>query len=173
MRRLVSGDLSLEPQIAAHADEMFAILSDPAIYEFENEPPASVEWLRARFVKLETRRSGDGTEQWLNWVIRDSRFRLAGYVQATVRADGDAYIAYVLGSAFWGRGIARRAVEAVIDELAAGYGVRTLWAIFKTSNLRSRRLLERIAFSDAPGERRAQHSVEPGESLMYRRIGCP
>jgi hypothetical protein len=49
---------------------MFAVLCDPAIYEFENEPPPSVEWLRARFAKLESRRSPDGEEQWLNWVVR-------------------------------------------------------------------------------------------------------
>ena len=40
--------LMLEPQVVAHADEMFVVLSDPAIYEHENEPPASLEWLLER-----------------------------------------------------------------------------------------------------------------------------
>jgi ribosomal-protein-alanine N-acetyltransferase len=44
--------LTLEPQTAQHADAMFAVLCDPAIYEFENEPPPSVEWPRARLAKL-------------------------------------------------------------------------------------------------------------------------
>lgn len=171
MHSLASDGLALEPQTAAHAEEMFAILSDAAIYEFENEPPPSVDWLRARFTKLETRHSRDGTEQWLNWVIRVPSSRLVGYVQATVRADGQAYIAYVLCSAFWGQGIARRAVEVMIDELIGHYGVCTLWAIFKTPNVRSRRLLERMAFSEAPQEWLVQHSVELGESLMYRHVG--
>src|SRR5438445_5069227 len=56
--------LKLEPQTAAHAEEMFAVLSDPAIYEHENEPPSSLEWLRARFAQLESRRSANGQEQW-------------------------------------------------------------------------------------------------------------
>ena len=30
---------TLEPQTAAHASEMFALLQDPRIYEYENEPP--------------------------------------------------------------------------------------------------------------------------------------
>ena len=59
---------------------MFRVLSDPAIYEFENEPPESVERLRARYAYLEARRSPDGSQQWLNWVLRlragDQVFRL-------------------------------------------------------------------------------------------------
>src|SRR5215471_10097410 len=105
MRAIVTSGLSLEPQTAAHADEMFVVLSDPAIYEFENEPPASQEWLRQRFSRLESRRSSDGREQWLNWVIRLPTAELAGYVQATVRDDGCAAIAYELASAYWGRDI--------------------------------------------------------------------
>ena len=53
MRTLVAGELSLEPQTAAHAEEMFAVLSDPAIYAFENAPPRSIDWLRERFARLE------------------------------------------------------------------------------------------------------------------------
>src|SRR5256885_15929378 len=60
MRVIETGRLTLEPQTAAHAEEMFAVLSDPAIYEYENEPPPSLEWLRSRFTKLESRRSPSG-----------------------------------------------------------------------------------------------------------------
>src|SRR5438105_11650934 len=74
---------ALEPQLPIHAEQMFEVLSDPAIYEYENEPPASVDWLRARFARLESRQSPDGCEKWLNWVIRLPSSELAGYVQAT------------------------------------------------------------------------------------------
>ena len=104
MRVVEAGNLRLEPQTAQHAAEMFAVLSDPAIYEYENEPPASAEWLRERFSRLETRMSRDGREQWLNWVIRIPSSELIGYVQATVHSGGRANIAYVLSSAYWGRG---------------------------------------------------------------------
>jgi hypothetical protein len=75
MRLIQTGSLTLEPQTAAHAEEMFAVLSDPAIYEYENEPPRSLEWLRARFTKLESRLSENGEEQWLSsaWVSRRHR----------------------------------------------------------------------------------------------------
>jgi hypothetical protein len=45
MRVIETGSLTLEPQTAAHAEEMFAVLSDPAIYEYENQPPPSLEWI--------------------------------------------------------------------------------------------------------------------------------
>ncbi len=80
MRALATDRLVLEPQLAAHAREMFAVLGDPALYAYENEPPPSVEWLRTRFAKLESRRSGDGSEQWLNWVIRIPSFEAIGQV---------------------------------------------------------------------------------------------
>ncbi|WP_255420698.1 hypothetical protein [Paucibacter sp. KBW04] len=42
MRTLSHTLLQLEPQTAAHAQEMFSVLSDPRIYEFENSPPSSL-----------------------------------------------------------------------------------------------------------------------------------
>ena len=168
MHVIETGSLTLEPQTAAHAEEMFAVLSDPAIYEHENEPPPSVEWLRARFAQLESRLSANSQEQWLNWVIRLPTSELIGYVQATVDANGRAAIAYELSSAYWGRGLAREAVRAMISELVQHYQVRNLTAVFKRNNLRSMRLLERLGFSRASAERHRKHQVEPGELLMQR-----
>ena len=165
-----SPSLTLEPQTATHAEEMFSVLGDPAIYEFENEPPASVEWLRERFTKLESRLSSDGQEQWLNWVIRVPTSGLIGYVQATVHPGGRAAIAYVLASTHWGRGLARQAVQAMIAELVERYQVRCLSAVLKRENLRSMRLLERLGFSPASPQRRAEQHVELDEALMVRDI---
>ena len=169
--RIIEGDrLTLEPQTAAHADEMFVVLSDPAIYEHENEPPRSVEWLRERFARLESRRSADGREQWLNWVIRLPTKELIGYVQATVRTNGSAAIAYELNSAHWRRGYGREAVEAMIAELAASYGVHRLTAVLKHENQRSLRFLEGLGFSPASPESARAHDVGPDELLMCRDI---
>ncbi len=170
MQTIQTPSLTLEPQVAAHAAEMFLVLSDPAIYEYENEPPASVEWLRVRFRKLETRQSADGTEQWLNWVIRLPTSALIGYVQATIYANGTAEIAYVLSSPYWGRGLAHQAVAAMIAELVAQYNVQRLLATLKRANRRSLRLLERLGFTQATPELYAQHQVEPDELLMQREI---
>lgn len=170
MRTLFTGSLTLEPQVSGHAEAMFPVLSDPAIYEFENEPPASVEWLRERFLKLESRRSPDGRERWLNWVVRLHPDGLIGYVQATVHAAGSAEIAYEFSSAYWGRGLARQAIAAMMAELASHYGVAQLFAVAVRENARSLRLLERLGFSVAGTDLHAQHGVKPGEVLMSREV---
>ena len=167
MRSIVVDNLVLEPQVAAHAEEMFTVLSDPAIYIYENEPPPSLEWLSTRFAKLESRRSADGSEQWLNWVVRMPDAALAGYVQATIAADGHAAIAYVYSSAYWGRGLASRAVAAMMGELVAHYGVHRFVAVLKRDNFRSSRLLERLGFARGTPEQHAAHAVEPDELLMW------
>jgi RimJ/RimL family protein N-acetyltransferase len=166
MRTLYAEPLTLEPQTATHAEEMFRVLSDPAIYEYENEPPASIEALRARFTKLESRRSGDGREQWLNWVIRMDGDGLIGYVQATVHPDATASVAYEMASAHWGRGLGRRATEAMLEELVDHYGVAKIFGVAKQRNFRSLRLLERLGFSLAGPELYAARGVLPDETLM-------
>lgn len=162
--------LTLEPQITAHAEEMFVVLSDPAIYEYENEPPVSLEWLRERFRKLETRRSPDNKEQWLNWVIRLPNGKLIGYVQATVDENDYATVAYVLGSHFWGLGYGHRSVQAMITMLNKQYRVHHFFAVLQRNNHRSLRLLEQLKFSLASPEAHASAQIEPGEILMHREI---
>jgi len=171
-RPLASNRLALEPQAAPHADEMFAVLSDPAIYEYENEPPASLEWLRERFGRLESRRSNDGQQQWLNWVVRLRGAEPVGYVQATVFPSGVALVAYVLASRYWGRGLAREACEAMLAELAGRYGVGRACAVFKRANTRSLHLLERLGFAPAEPKSYAECEVGSDELLMTREIGA-
>lgn len=168
MRAIVTREFTLEPQVVAHAEEMFRVLADPAIYEYENEPPASIDWLRDRFRKLETRVSPDASEEWLNWVIRLPKSQLAGYVQATVHADGHAAIAYVLDSAHWGRGLAGRAVQAMLDELGERHEVRRFTAVFKRENLRSIRLLKRLGFHFPSLQNAVMPGIEPGEWWMEK-----
>src|SRR6185436_8268343 len=166
MRVIETSQLTLEPQTAAHADEMFRVLSDPVIYQHEGEPPSSVEELHERFARLESRRSPDGRHRWLNWVIRLPGTGLIGFVQATVHPDGVADIAYQLGSAWWGRGLARQAVELMIGELVTRYGVHRLFAVLKRENQRSLRLLQRLDFTPAS----SGPAIEPDELRMVRDL---
>lgn len=168
MRTLQIENIVLEPQMANHAQAMFEVLADPAIYTYENAPPVSVEYLYQRFQKLESRSSKDGQEKWLNWVIRLADGNLAGYVQTTIFANQSACIAYELNSQYWGKSIARRAVMAMLDELQQHYQVRQYYAIFKTANLRSQGLLCRLGFSS--GAVPAHLQVDEDESLMQKSI---
>ena len=189
MRALQSRRLTLEPQLALHAPAMFAVLSDPAIYAYENQPPASLNALSQRFQRLEARQSPDGRQQWLNWVLRQrSDGELIGYVQATVQADGRALVAYELASRHWGQGLGSEAVQAVLDELAGSGPVQPVQpvrpvrpvqqvrpvhqalAIFKRANHRSLALLLRLGFADAASDDPARSALEPDEQLMSRSL---
>lgn len=163
----------LEPLVAAHAHEMFRVLSDPAIYEFENEPPRSEEWLTERYAFLEARKSPDGTKQWLNWVVRLASGELAGYVQATVLPSSTAYVAYELNSRFWRRGIGTSAVAAMLDELGSAYGLRRFVAVLKTANHRSIGFLRSLGFESASASDEVGLQIDADEQAMMKPAGCP
>ena len=60
----------LEPLRRAHAPAMFPLLQDPTIYtHLDHGPPPSLEHLEGVYTRLEARRSPDGREQWLNWIV--------------------------------------------------------------------------------------------------------
>jgi RimJ/RimL family protein N-acetyltransferase len=167
IRPLETPRLVLEPQVAAHAEEMFVVLSDPAIYEFENAPPVSVEALRERYRALEGRRSPDGRQLWLNWTVRLKDGDLAiGYVQATVLPDAAALVAYEFNSAWWGQGLAHEAGAAAMREIGQHLGVARFGAVFKTANERSRRLLARLGMRPAASGQFPSALAEADESAM-------
>lgn len=174
MNTITAACCTLEPQGAGHASEMFGVLSDPAIYEFENEPPVSEEALRRRFRRLETRASDDGRQVWLNWVLRMPDGRLAGYVQATVLRDGRSFIAYVLHSAYWRRGIGSSAVAAMLEELAAAHGVELAIAVLKARNHRSEALLRKLGFERASPDDEARYRDSDDEVAYVKPLaGAP
>jgi [ribosomal protein S5]-alanine N-acetyltransferase len=171
LNTLRAGPLVLEPQVASHAAEMFLVLSDPAIYEFENAPPESQAWLERRFTKLESRSSANGSEQWLNWVVQLPSGELTGFVQATVTRESVAYVAYVFASKFWRRGIGSASVGAVLTELAANYAAHTFAAVLKTRNYRSLALLQRLGFTTTIPSGLAPIERESDELVVYKPLG--
>jgi len=152
---------------------MFAVLSDPAIYEFENQPPASEQALWRRYVVLERRRSPDGEQTWLNWIIRLPSGIAVGYVQATILQTGTAYIAYELASRHWGQGIGSAAVTAMLSELRLHYGVTLYVAVLKQRNHRSLALLRKLGFLPASGQESAELAADPDELVMTRTASDP
>ncbi len=171
MHTLHADGLTLVPQIAAHADAMFELLNDTAVYtHLDDSPPASAAALRERFERLESRASADGRQQWLNWVVRLDSGAIAGFVQATVCADGLAWVAFVLGQAFWGQGHAHRATGTMLNELSTHYGVSHCMATADQANRRSLALLARLGFRLAPVPARGEHDVAEHDVLMELRF---
>jgi len=153
----------------AHAEELFAVLAEAALYEFiDEEPPQSVEALRQKLALSESRRSPDGSEHWLNWVVRDESRTVAGYVQATVAANLETNVAYAIGSAFWGRGIASEAVAQMLEIVATDFEVKRFFVVVERGNGRSVRLAERLGFSEASPELAEQRGVVATDMLLLK-----
>ena len=169
MRTLVATSFVLEPLVAAHAREMFEVLSDPAIYEFENSPPSSAEWLEERYRRLEQRGPASGSEKWLNWVIRLPNGQPAGYIQATVLQGNTSLVAYELNSRYWRQGLAFSAVQTMLEELSGRYRVQTFVAVLKATNYRSSGLLRKLGFAPASDQLATMFKDEPDELVMVKR----
>ncbi len=167
MNSIVAGSLELQPLTVAHAERMFEVLSDPALYEFlDSGPPPSVEHLRRVYRKLEARTSPNGTEAWLNWVIVDQPGQPLGYVQATITEPGRAWIAFVIGRASWGRGVARASTSAMLRELTATYGIQHFLACVEQANRRSIALLESLSFRPVPHDETVSCQLTETERLF-------
>ncbi|MFJ1703479.1 GNAT family N-acetyltransferase [Kitasatospora sp. NPDC088346] len=111
--------LDLVPLQEDHAEEMAAVLADPALHTYTGGAPATPGELRARYRRLAAGSPEPGTG-WHNWVIRlREDGRLAGYVQATVTGR-TAELAWVVGTPWQGRSIATEAARAAAVHLTAG-----------------------------------------------------
>ena len=173
MKTVQASLCTLEPLVVAHAREMFSVLSDPAIYEFENEPPPSETWLAERYARLERRAPLDASQVWLNWVLRLANSELSGYVQATLLRPGVSLVAYELASRHWRKGIGSSAVFAMLQELQSNYEVRLFVAVLKSTNYRSMRLLLRLGFQQASPQQVVEFGAEPDETVMVKPSAAP
>ncbi len=160
-----TGRLVLLPLLAGHAEEMAAVLSDPALYAFIGGAPATPGELRARYERL-VAGSPDPAASWCNWVVglRDLSC-LAGTVQATVTAGEDgtvAEIAWMTGTPWQGRGIATEAARGLVGWLAAR-GVRTVIAHIHPDHHASAAVATAAGLSATP-------YVHDGETRWHRRL---
>jgi RimJ/RimL family protein N-acetyltransferase len=138
-RTITTERLDLLPLRVGHAEEMAAVLADPALHAFIGGEPETPQGLRSRYRRL-TAGSGDPAVGWLNWVVRlRDASCLTGTVQATVRFDGAgavAEVAWVVGTSWQGRGIATEAARGLVDWLAR-QGVRMVAAHIHPGHLAS------------------------------------
>jgi RimJ/RimL family protein N-acetyltransferase len=149
---LESSRLILEPQIEAHAARIRDDLLDDRLYEFvPQDPPTTKEAFEAlvkRFAWLSRRLSTDGTEAWLNWVVRDCLSgEYVGTVQGTVQADLNCLIAYQTFPRFWRRAYAKESCARVVRHLFEDYSARSVGALIDTRNIASIKLVESLGMT--------------------------
>jgi RimJ/RimL family protein N-acetyltransferase len=147
--RLTTERLVLEPIGPAHADEMAGVLGDAELYRYTGGEPPRPEDLRRRYEIQARGRSADGSQRWLNWIVRASG-QAVGYVQATVRVESrSAEVAWVVGTPFQGRGYAREAAGAMVLWLRA-HGVAPVVAHIHPENTASEGVARRLGLAPTP-----------------------
>ena len=120
---LRSDRIDLEPVSPAHADEMVDLLADRGLYTFyADEASPSLDELRARYARWAAGSSPDGSQTWCTWILRlRDTGTCAGFVQTTVLLEErTAELAWVVGTAYQGQGLAREAAAALRDAVLAG-----------------------------------------------------
>lgn len=155
--------LDLTPLCVADADVMATVLADPALHGYIGGTPDTAEGLRVRYRRLVAGSPEPGIS-WLNWIVRLRDAGCAiGYVQATV--DGrslSAEVAWVVGTPWQGRGIAREAAAGLVGRLG-DLGVRTVVAHIHPEHRASAAVAEAAGLS-------ATEVVEDGEVRWVGRL---
>jgi len=144
--RLETPRLLLEPINAWHGEPMFAGMKDPLLYTYTaDEPPLSVSALSRHYEKLESRKAPDGGQLWLNWAVLERTGGYAGLMQATVRRDATALVAWRIFTNFQRKGIAAEAAAVMVAHLAH-IGCHVAIAYIDVRNTASIRLAESLGF---------------------------
>ncbi|MGH2485995.1 MAG: GNAT family N-acetyltransferase [Ktedonobacterales bacterium] len=151
---LATERLLLQPLTPAHAAMLFPPLRDQRLYAYiPQDPPPTLAVLEQRFTRLARRRSPDGSEIWLNWALRltseslTSESLYVGTLQATLRADETALLAYMIFTPFQGRGYAHEGCARVLNHLVRDYAVRRVIAEIDTRNQPSIALVQSLGFT--------------------------
>lgn len=169
---LLGSRIELEPLRVEHAHEMAALLDDPALHTFIGGQPETLSQLQEKYRRQVAGRSPDGSQLWLNWVVRRrDDGRAVGTVQATVTngtSPGNgptAEMAWVVASAYQGRGYAREAAQVLVAWLRS-QGARTVLAFVHPEHQASRGVARAIGLSETAtvvdGETRWQDPPDRG-----------
>ena len=156
---LRGGRLVLEPLQVAHAAETVTVLADADLFAFTGGSPPSRTVLEQRYAR-QVAGSLDPAEQWHNWVVRlGAGGPAVGYVQATVGpAAGAAELAWVVGTRFQGRGLAREAAALVLEHLWARGDVTRVVAHVHPDHVASQRVAAALGMQ--PTDRFVDGEVE-------------
>lgn len=155
-------DVRIEPVQSHHADAVQALASNPEVVATTNLPDPYPD---------------DGAEQWIAYVRPRHE---AGDEYAFVVKDGDtvvgvtglvdvqggtAELGYWVGRPFWGNGYATEGVRQTIEHAFGDLGLTHLFARPLMSNPPSRRVLEKLGFTEGDRE---QHELWSEDEPVVR-----
>lgn len=132
---------------AEDADDVFTVFSDPTVMRYWSAPPMRSRTEAEDYVARGLAGFAEG--QFLPWAValREHDRAIGAVTLFALRLDqGRAELGYVLGSAHWGRGLAREAAGLALDVAFGTLGLRRLEADADPRNRASCGLLERLGF---------------------------
>jgi RimJ/RimL family protein N-acetyltransferase len=100
---------------------MAPVLDDPTLHTFIGGNPATLQELHVRYAQQVVGQSPDGSQRWLNWIVRRrDDGQAVGFVQATISeqaGDSTADLAWVVAASQQRRGYAWEAAQLMADWL--------------------------------------------------------
>jgi ribosomal-protein-alanine N-acetyltransferase len=151
MRMVRTPRLDLVPVDAENARDLWRVLQQPNLREFQDIPRVSVEeferQVRARPTTLAT-----GTTGRFEWLIRERQTGAhVGWVSLRVndRTRDHAELGYSLLTPARHKGYATEALRSLVDDVFAGTDLGELHACTVPENVASRKVLERVGFIES------------------------
>ncbi len=165
MSEIVTERLRLRRARADDLDALHAVLSQPVAMRYWSSPPHG---------------DREQTRTWLAGMI-DAPPQLSDdyVVEFEGRVIGKAgcwrlpEVGYILHPDYWGRGLAREALGAVIDHVFAGWPVEALTADVDPRNEASLRLLARLGFVETHRAKRTWLVGEEWCDSVYLALPRP
>jgi RimJ/RimL family protein N-acetyltransferase len=136
----------LRPLRARDADELHAYLSEPAVTELTSYPVPTRSLAEAIIARSSSRWAAGELAKWAVASAHDDRIVGTCGFNEHSQPHRWAELAFDLARPYWGTGLMRRAVAAVLDWTYAQDRIDRVHAYVRVDNTRSQRLLERTGF---------------------------
>jgi [ribosomal protein S5]-alanine N-acetyltransferase len=150
--RLATERLILEPLEVAHAEKLYAGLSEATLYKFVPEDPLTLAELTARYQRILRGPRDNNIELWRNWAVRlrgvgsadDDEY--IGMIETSIFPRFYAYLAYFMFSSRQRQGYAHEACAEVLSHIREAYAIKRVVAEMDVRNTASWRLVESLGF---------------------------
>jgi [ribosomal protein S5]-alanine N-acetyltransferase len=139
--------LILEPLEVAHAEKLYAGLSDTTLYKFIPNDPLSLAELTEKYCRILRGPRDSNIELWRNWAVRlqDSDDYI-GIIETSIFPNDYAYLAYFMFASHHRQGYAHEACVAVLKRVRETYAIKRVAAEMDVRNTASWRLVESLGF---------------------------
>ena len=165
MNEILTYRLRLVPVDIANASELWNVLQEPDLREFQDIPRISLEEFE-RQVRARPRTLAHHPVGRFEWIIRDQATQTPmGWLSLRInsRTASVAEIGYSLLEAHRSRGYATEALSALVDEAFRESDLAEIHAASVPENSRSRAVLERCGFQEV-------RTVRNGALVRGRRV---